>query len=151
MYRGIEVNTAKNIDIVKAGSAALTRGAPVVKDYTDDTLDAATTTGLVFLVDVSKNYDGMNAIVSPQDKDFETIAAGATCLAVPTYVGEKFATTELTIGSLTKGDYLKASSGKFVAAATNDVCNYVYGGTYSDPTGLTMYVVECVPAHTVTA
>jgi hypothetical protein len=148
MIRFYQVNTAKNIPIVTAGEA-LKRGAPVTIDYSDNTVDKATTTGECFLVDISANYDGINAMVTPTDGSFEDIASGATCLAVPTLLSESFGTTELTVGTLAKGDPLKAVSGKFVAGVAGDTCVYRYGGTVSDPTGLTMYEVKRVPAVTI--
>lgn len=144
MLRFLQVNHSKNIPIMKAG-AALTRGAVVTLDYTDDTVDAATDVAPEFLVDAVINFDGLNAAYA-NDASYEAIASGAKCLAVPCYVGERYATTELTIGSLSVGDGIKGSAGKFVAAATNDVVCWRYGGTYADPTGKTMYIVEKVPA-----
>lgn len=137
MLRFLQVTEGKQIQIVKAG-AALKRGAPVTKSVAADTV-AAATGDAVFLVDNAPNYNGINAAIIPDDAAFEDIASGALCLAVPVYVGERYATTELTIGSLSKGDKITASSGKFVADADG---KWAYGGTYSDPTGLTMYIVE---------
>lgn len=148
MLRYLQVQKDKPIQILEAG-AALKRGGCVVKDYTDDTVDPATADSGFFLVDNAANYDGINAVIAPTDADFENIASGALCLVVPTYVGERYATTELTIGSLSKGDALIASGGKFVAGVQSDVCDWVYGGTYADPTGLTMYIVERVAPVTV--
>jgi len=148
MLRFLQVNEKKPIPILVAGEA-LTRGMAVTQDYADNTIKKATATSGFFLVDNAPNYDGLNAVYSPTDGSFETITSGAKALLIPVYVGERYATTELTIGTLTKGASIKSSAGKFVAAVANDVCEWVYGGTYSDPTGLTMYVVECVPSHTV--
>lgn len=137
MLRFLEVTEGKQIQIVKAG-AALKRGAPVAKSVANDNVTAATGDPL-FLVDNAPNYDGVNAAIIPDDAAFEDIASGTLCLAVPAYVGERYATTELTVGSLSKGDTLTASAGKFVAGENG---KWAYGGTYSDPTGLTMYIVE---------
>lgn len=148
MLRYLEVLKNKPIQILKAG-AALTRGGCVVKDYTDGTVDPATADAGFCLIDNAPNYDGINAVIAPTDADFESIASGALCLLVPTFVGERYATTELTPTSLSVGDALIASAGKFVKGAQNDVCDWVYGGTYADPTGLTMYIVERVAPITV--
>ena len=148
MIRFLQVDENKNIQILKAGEA-LTRGAAVTKNYATDAVGKATATGGIYLVDVAPNYDGINSVIAPTDGSFESIASGALVLFVPTYEGERYATTELTVGALVQGGYLKAASGKFVAGVTNDVCEWVYGGTYSDPTGKTMYIVERVAPKTV--
>lgn len=147
MLRFLQVNTAKNIQILDANTA-LTRGAGVVKDAATGKVGKATADTCAFLVDAPVNSDGVNA-GGYDDKSFETIEAGAKCLLVPVYVGERYATTELTLGSLSVGDNLAVSAGKFVAATASKPSNWVYGGTYSDPTGLTMYIIECVPETTV--
>ena len=147
MLRFLQVNAAKNIQILDA-SVAMTRGACVVKNPATGKVSLATADSGFFLVDSPDNSDGANAS-GVNDKSFEAIAEGAKCLLVPVYVGERYATTELTVGSLKVGDYLAASAGKFVAASATKKSNFIYGGTYSDPTGLTMYIVECVPEATV--
>ena len=148
MLRYLQVLKDKPIQILET-SAALTRGACVAKDYATGKVAGATATGGFFLVDNAMNFDGINAVIAPSEGDFESIASGALCLMVPTFVGERYATSELTVGSLEVGDALKASAGKFVAGAQNDVCEWVYGGTYADPTGITMYIVERVAPITV--
>lgn len=148
MLRYLQVLKDKPIQILEAGSA-LTRGGCVAKDYATGKVGAATAAGGFFLVDNAPNYDGINAVIAPTDADFENIASGALCLFTPTFVGERYATTELTLGSLAVGDALKASGGKFVAGASGDSCEWVYGGPYADPTGLTMYIVERVAPVTV--
>ena len=109
--------------------AAAKRGAPIE--------------GGAYFIDVPKNYDGVNAVIEPLDKDFEDIAAGARVNRIPTRVGERYATTELTVGTLKVGDSLTVTNGKFVAGNGD----WIYGGVYNNPYGLTMYIVEKVPAN----
>ena len=143
MLRFLQVTEDKQISILDAGEA-MVRGGTITKDYSDGTVDKATAATNFYLADVAPNSNGINAIITPTDAGFEAIAAGDKVLVVPTYVGERYATTELTIGALVKGNYLKSAGGKFVAAEASDNSTWVYGGLYSDPTGLTMYVVEKV-------
>ena len=150
MLRFLQVNENKPLALMKAGEA-MTKGAAVVKDYTDGTVDKATATGGIFLVDKANNYDGVNAAVPQNDGGFENIAQGEIVITIPTYVGERYATSEVTATSLTVGAYLKASAGKFVAGAKDDTCNFVYQGVYDDPCGKTLYIIEVVAPHTLTA
>lgn len=141
MIRFINVNEGKNLLLRKA-SETMTRGMAVTLNYANETVGKATATTDIYLVDVDANYNGINAVIAPTDGSFEDIAVDQMVILVPAYVGERYATTELTIGALTKGALLKAAAGEFVAAVSNDVCEWCYGGTYSDATGKTMYVVE---------
>lgn len=93
-----------------------------------------------FFADVPKNYDGINAVIQPLEKDCEDIAQGARYNKIPTVKGERYATTELTLGSLQVGDTLTTASGKFVAGSGK----WKYQGVYANPYGLTMYIVERV-------
>lgn len=147
MIRALKVQTGKPISIFVA-SEAMTRGCPVTVDFSDETVDKATATGGIYLVDVPNNYDGLNAVIPPNDTQFENIVEGQKVLVIPTKVGERYATTELTLGAIVAGDGLKASGGKFVEAAANDVVEWKYVGTYADPTG-TMYAIERVAPYTV--
>ena len=140
MYRALQVNTAKNIPIRTAGEA-MTRGMAVTRNLTTGLLMKATATKGISLLDVAPNSDGINAVVTPDDKAFENVAVNQLVLQVPTYSEEAFATTECATG-LTVGALVKAVAGRFVAAAANDECDMVYAGPYTDPTGLTMYKIE---------
>ena len=147
MLRFLQVTEGKELPI-RTAAEAMTRGGLITVDYTDDTVDKATAnTGFSF-VDVAPNYDGINAMVSPTDSAFEDISDGALIITVPAYVGERYATSELTIGTLSKGDLIVASSGKFVAASSG-TAEWRYGGLHSDPSGITMYIVEKVAPTSV--
>jgi len=148
MFRYLKANGSKPIQM-RTLSADMKRGTPVTVDYANDEVDKASTTGGIGFVDIPMNADGLNAVYSPTDGSFEDLKEGTKALYVPTYVGERYATTELTVGNLEVGNYLKTASGKFVSAANSEVSEWVYGDVYSDPTGLTMYAVEKIPAHTV--
>lgn len=149
MLRYLQVNEKKPLALMKAG-AAMKKGAAIVKDYTDGTVDNATATDGIFLVDKANNYDGINAIIPQNDGGYEDIKEGEIVITIPLYVGERYATSELTVGSLNVGDLLKASAGKFVAGTTNDVCNFVYQGEYDDPCGIKLYIVEVVAPTKIT-
>ena len=148
MLRYLNVEENKNVRILPV-SADTKRGAPVVIDYANDEIDAATAVNGIGLLDIAPNYNGINSVIAPNDTSFETIKEDSYGLVVTPRVCEKYATTELTKGTLQKGNYIKASSGKFVTGASGDVCEWIYGGEYSDPTGLTMYSVGRVSPKTV--
>lgn len=147
MLRYLQVNANKPIKVTYA-SEIMKQGMAVSADYANDEVDKATGIG-EFLVDVPKSYNGIDAIIAPADNAFEDIAAADKVLRIPTYVGERYATSALTIGSLTVGAAIKAASGLFVAAVSQDLYGWVYGGLYDDPTGETMYIIERVATATV--
>lgn len=148
MIRFLQVNEGKPIQVL-AASEAMTRGGLVMKDFANDTVGKATAATGFALVDVSPEYFGVNAVITPSDAAFEAIAEDQQVLYVVAEPGERYAVTECDSG-LTKGDKLVASGGKFVKATTGDY-EWVYGGTYDDPTGLDMYIVECVSPATIAA
>lgn len=149
MLRFLQVNEHKPLELVRAGED-MTKGAAVVMDYTDNTVNKATATDGIFLVDRANDYNGINSIIPQNDAGYEAIKSGDLVIRIPAYVGERYATSELTKGEMSVGDYVKASAGKFVAAATSDTCEWIYGGEYDDPTG-TLYIVERVAPYKVTA
>lgn len=140
MIRFLSVTEDKNLPIRKA-SAEMKRGAAIVVNHVDDTVAPASAETGIFLVDVAPNYDGINAVITPNDSAFEKIEAGQNVISIPVYVGERFATTECADG-LSMGAGLKAEAGEFVAA--DGAYEFVFKGEYSDPTGLKMYIVEKV-------
>lgn len=136
MIRTLQAITHKNIPVVTA-AANLKRGA-IVNKTVDNKVNNATVAGFGF-VDITPNYDGINAVVMPADEDFENIKNGALCLYIPVHSGERYATSECAEG-LTVGDKLGVGdNGKF---AKNESGEFVYGGIYDDPTGIKMYIVE---------
>jgi ribosomal protein S8E len=137
MIRKIQVVADKHAPAQYVAGEALTRGMAVKIDYTTDKVKAQTGAATYF-VDVQPNYDGINAVVEPQEKDYESIAAGDKVVLIPVLPGEAYATTEVTVGTLAKGDLIEATAGKFAAKADGD---FVFDGAYSDATGLTMYRV----------
>ena len=140
MIRFLQVNTAKNIPNVKA-AAELKNGQPVAYNPAEGTV-AAATGKCAYLVKAAETYNGMDAVRMPSDGAYEKIAAGAICHLVPAYVGEHYATTELTVGSLSAGDRVAADGGKFVANGSGE---WIYVGEYADPTGLTMHEIIYSP------
>jgi len=130
----------------KAG-AAMTQGMAVSLDYANSEVDKATGVG-DYLVDIPKSYTGLYSIVNPEDDAFEDIAQYAFVNVIPTYVGDRFATDQVTTTGLSVGDPIDATAGVFAEATTGDAYQWVYGGTYADPTG-TLYIIERVAKATV--
>lgn len=139
MIRALQVIDHKNISVVTA-AAELKRGSLVTKNGENKVNKTAANATSFGFVDVSANYDGVNAIVNPTDDSFETIKSGALCLYIPVHSGERYATSECASG-LTVGDKLATdANGKFAKASTDGA--FMYCGTYDDPTGIAMYIVE---------
>lgn len=97
-----------------------------------------------YLADAQKTYTGLNAVVNPTDAASTVIASGAMCVSVPAYLGDRFASSEVTRNYADKGDPMVVSNGKFVKAASANAYQWVYGGEYQDPAG-TLHIVERVP------
>lgn len=149
MLRDLITFSNKPVTATLVASEDMTMGMAVSIDYANDEVDKASGIG-EFLVTVPKKYDGEYSYKNPVDDAFEAIKDGDTVNVIPTLVGEQYATDQLTVGSpaVAKGDYLKAASGLFVKASSNDLAGWVYGGTIPDTTG-TMYVIERVATVTV--
>lgn len=114
--------------IQEVAGAAVKRGAPLE--------------GGNYLADVEKNYDGINAEIDPLTVSSDTIAQGSKFNKVVTRKGERYATSELTVGALVEGDALVVTGGKFVAALGGVASEWTYGGEYSNEYGVPMYVVQ---------
>lgn len=140
MLRIVEGHTNKALSVMYTASAAMKRGAFVTPNEADMTVGPATG-ATQYLVDVSPNYDGCNAAIEPSDGAFEDIEVGDRVILVPVLIGEKYATSEVTKGSLNAGDKIAATSGK---AAADESGDWEYCGEYSDPTGIPMYIVKRV-------
>ena len=140
MIRYLQVVQGKPIALMTA-SSDVRKGAPAAKDFTDMTVAHEATGMGLYLIDIAPEYKGMDAIVEPTDGAFEEAKSGAIVRVIPTMIGERYATSELTVGDLTEGDKLSASSGKFVKATAGQAA-WVYCGEYSDPTGIKMYAIE---------
>jgi hypothetical protein len=128
-------------------SEAMKQGMAVSLDIPNSEVDKATGVG-DYIVDVPKKYEGIYAVVNPEDDAFEDIDQGDRVLVIPTYVGDRFATDQITITGLSAGDPLDVANGLFIEATSNDAYQWIYVGTYSDPTG-TLHVIERVPKGTV--
>lgn len=128
-------------------SEAMYQGMAVSLDTANAEVDKATGVG-DYLVDIPKSYTGLYAIVNPEDDAFELIASGSYVNVVPTFVGDRFATDQITTTGLTAGDPMDVAAGLFQEATSSDAYQWVYGGTYSDPTG-TLHIVERVAKGTV--
>lgn len=133
MLSYLVVQDGKGI-VQETAAAAINRGTPLE--------------GGEFFVNADKNYDGINSVIDPKEADCEVVAQGAKYNKIPTFTGERYATTELTIGTLADGDPIVVTNGKFVAAGSGVSYSWKYRGVYSNPYGLTMYIVEKVPTAT---
>lgn len=128
-------------------SEAMYQGMAVSLDTANAEVDKATGVG-DYIVDVPKSYTGLYAIVNPEDDAFESIASGTIVNVIPAYIGDRFATDQIATTGLSVGDPLDVAAGLFREATSGDAYQWVYGGTYSDPTG-TMHIVERVAKATV--
>ena len=125
----------KHVPQAVAG-AAMISGAPV--------------DGGAFIASVPKNYDGLNAVVDPKLADCAKIAEGDIYNKEPTFVGERYATTEIdNVAGLTAGNLLTVADGKW-KKATNGTAEWKYGGEFTGHDyGVKLYIVEKVVATTV--
>lgn len=108
-------------------TADVKRGAPIDTNY---------------IIDVPKNYDGINAVIEPGELDFEDIKAGQMYNRIPVLLGDRYATTEVDgATALNVGDTIGDNgTGKFASTGTG----YIFGGEYDNPFGVKMYIVEKV-------
>ena len=143
MFAEVQINELKPRMICTANEA-LVNGAPVA--YTAATRKLAKGTGASkYVVTNAKSYDGIYAVKEPTDAEHETIASGALCIRVPIELGDVFATTEVTTTSLSAGDAVIPSAGKYIKdTATTSTSGLVYLGQYENPWGLDMYLIECI-------
>lgn len=143
MFCEVQINELKPRMICTANEA-LTNGAAVEYDAATRKLSKASDVSK-YVVTNSKNYDYINAVIEPTEAEHETIASGALCIRVPLELGDVFATTEVTTTGLSAGDPVIPSAGKYIKdTATTSVSGLVYLGTYDNPWGLNMYMVECI-------
>lgn len=152
MIRELQVVANKPLTTIST-SEAMTRGAVIEEDYTQETVKKATAGATdIYLVDIEQTYEGINAVVEPTADAWEEIKAKAEVHKIPLIVGERYATTEFVDSFdsvLSKGDFVKPNDGKFVKAESGDTSIAVYMGEYSDPTGLAMGIIQIVRPHTV--
>ena len=143
MFCEIQINELKPRAICVA-SEALTNGAPVA--YNPATRKLSKATGAShYIVTNAKNFDGYNAAFEQTDAEHEAIAADGLCIRVPLELGDIVATTEVTTTSLSAGDPVIPSSGKYIKdTATTSTSGLVYLGAYDNPWGLNMYMIECI-------
>ena len=125
----------KHVPQAVAG-AAMVSGAPV--------------DGGAFIASVPKNYDGLHAVVDPTLADCAKIAGGDIYNKEPTFVGERYATTEIdNVAGLTVGNLLIVADGKW-KKATSGTAEWKYGGEFTGHDyGVKLYIVEKVVATTV--
>lgn len=98
--------------------------------------------GGAFIVNVPKNYDGVNAIFEPKAVESDKIAVGELYNMEPTFVGERYATTEVADAEgLEDGAALTVTNGKFAAGDGE----WKFGGKYTAHAyGVDMWIVEKV-------
>jgi hypothetical protein len=129
---------------ISVASEALTNGAPIA--YNPATRKVSKATGAShYIVTNAKNFDGNNAVFEQTDAEHEAIAADGLCIRVPLELGDIVATTEVTTTSLSAGDPVIPSAGKYIKdTAQTSTSGLVYLGTYDNPWGLNMYMIECI-------
>jgi hypothetical protein len=149
MLRDLQPKKNKPIEIMTT-AAEMKRGIMVTKDLAAGTVAAATSGLGDYFVSGSKEYTGIYSVVNPNDPIHDTIAAGAKCQVINTTLGERYANSEVTPGYADIGDPLNVSSGKLVRATSESAYQWIYGGTYADPTG-TLYIVEKIEPATAPA
>lgn len=142
MIRDIQVNTAKSVQIVVAAEA-LKRGMAVSYSPSTGKVSKATAENAFGFVDVAPNYDGINAVITPNDSQFEDIAAGAQCLYKTYYQGERIATNQVAATGLAANDKVDAAAGILTESAGGTE-EWVYCGAYSDPDFTDMHIFQHV-------
>ncbi len=143
MFCEVQINELKPRAICVA-NADMTNGAAVAYDAATRKLSKATGKSL-YVVTNAKNYDGINAVKEPTDAEHETIASGDLCIRVPLELGDIFSTTEGTTTNVTVGNPVIPSGGKYIKdTAGTSTSGLKYLGTYDNPWGLNMYMIECV-------
>ena len=143
MFVEVQINEMKPRKICTA-DGALTNGAAVAYDPATGKLSAATG-DVMYVVTNAKNFDGINAVMEPTEAEHEAIANGDLCIRVPLELGDIIATTEVTATSLSAGDHVKASAGKFIKdTAQSPTGKLVFLGAYENPWNLDMYKIEVV-------
>lgn len=150
MLRYLQVTEGKPVKIVTAAEA-MKRGAVVTENYATEAVSKAAAGALDFyFVDVEEACNGINAVIEPTADSWEDIAANDKVFKVVPLVGERYATTEVTL-TLDKGTPVKASSGKFVQASAGDSYKAVFMGKYDDPTfgGNAVGIIQIVETSTV--
>ncbi|MBO5970926.1 MAG: hypothetical protein J6S14_20815 [Clostridia bacterium] len=130
MFVNLIVMSGKHVPQAKA-EVEMVRGQPVE--------------GGAFIVNKPKNYDGVNAIFEPKAVESDMIAIGELYNKEPTFVGERYATTEVTgADTLAEGDALTVADNKWVAGEGE----WKFGGKYTAHAyGVDMWIVEKVPAQ----
>lgn len=123
--RLIEMNGKHSPQAV--ATAAMKRGTPIDED---------------FIASTPKTYEGIGAVIDQKWVATDDIADGDIYNKVPTFIGERYATTELTPAGLSDGNACTVSAGKFIKGDGK----WVYHGEYPNPYGVTMYIVEKVKA-----
>ena len=143
MFCEVQINELKPRAICVA-NGAMVNGAAVAYDPATRKLSKATGASH-YIVTNAKNYDNLNAVMEPTDAEHETIADGALCIRVPLERGDIIATTEVTTTNLSAGDPVIPSAGKYIKdTAQSSTSGLVYLGTYANPWGLSMYMIECI-------
>lgn len=101
--------------------------------------------GGAFIVNVPKKYDGIHAIYDPKAIESDKIAIGERYNKEPTFVGERYATSEVEgAEGLAIGASLTVSGAKFVAGEGE----WKFDGKFTAHNyGIDLWIVEKVPAQ----
>lgn len=133
MLRFLQTKGNKNLDVLQAAEE-LTRGEVVSKNADGSINSLASGVG-DYIVDAPKNYTGIYAIVNPIDLASDTIVSGSKCCVLTPMLGERYATSMVSVAGSKAGYPLTVTGGKFVRAAGGATYQWVYGGDHFDPAG----------------
>lgn len=132
MLKFLQEYNGKSAQIV-AATSAMKNGAPLDDGH--------------FVAVREIQYDGLNAVYNPRLKDNDDIKVGDLYTRIPVLKGERIATDQVTSGStLAEDDPITVTDGKFaketVAEGGTAKGGYKFCGEYSNPYGVTMYILE---------
>ncbi|MCF0158916.1 MAG: hypothetical protein HUJ83_10450 [Veillonella sp.] len=149
MLREIQVTKDKPANAMYSAAVEVKTGMAVVKNETAKTFGPATaaTAADVFFVDKERVPSGINAArtdMSDYDEDFVTVKANEKAKLIAYYVGERFATDQVTgLEALVVGNRLAAGTdGKLAKAGSGVASKYVFAGIYKDANAHDLALVE---------
>ena len=136
---------------ILTNNAEITRGTVVYKDPADDKIKALTSGLGEGFIDTPRYYTYANVSYDQLENSFETIAANAKAIYVPTATGTVVATSRATVGNADKGDPFTVTSGVLVKASSGAAYHWAYEGVFTEPTSTPTYVFRRIPASTAPA
>jgi hypothetical protein len=145
----------ENITRIYKVSTDTHRGSVVVKNLTTESADKADSVGVeTYLLDFDFQPTGYQSDmeISAYTDQADIVPAGTLGILIKPAVGTVWATDQIDITGLVKGDYLMAGTttavGKFIKATTGKSTVYKYVGAYDDG-GHTLQAFEIVEPKTI--